>query len=52
VVPSGNFILSGFVVPRLLSTSVLPMINIDIAPVSAIALFAAMVSALRQHFVR
>jgi hypothetical protein len=47
VVPSGKFILSGFVAIRLLLTSALSMMNIDAAPVSAMALFAAMVSAFK-----
>ena len=45
MVPSGKFILSGFVVTHLLSTFTLSIIKIVVAPVSAIALFAAMVSA-------
>ena len=45
VVPPGKFILSGLVAIRLLSTSVLSMMNIAVTPVSAMALFAAMVSA-------
>ncbi len=47
VVPSGKFILSGLVAMRLLLTSALSMMNIAVAPVSAMALFAAMVSAFK-----
>ncbi len=47
VVPQGKFILSGLVAIRLLSTSALSMMNIAVAPVSAMALFAAMVSAFK-----
>jgi hypothetical protein len=47
VVPSGKFILSGLVVIPLLSTSALSMMNIAGAPVSAMTLFAAMVSAFK-----
>ena len=47
VVPSGEFILSGFIVIRLLLTSVLSMMKIVVAPVSAIALYAAMVSVFK-----
>ncbi len=47
VVPSGKFILSGLVAIRLLWTSALSMMNIAVAPVSAMALFAAMVSAFK-----
>ncbi len=47
VVPSGKFILSGLVAIRLLSTSALSMMNIAVAPVLAMALFAAMVSAFK-----
>ncbi len=47
VVQSGKFILSGLVAIRLLSTSALSMMNIAVAPVSAIALFAAMVSTFK-----
>ncbi len=47
VVPSGKYILSGLVAIRLLSTSALSMVNIVVAPLSAMALFAAMVSAFR-----
>ncbi len=47
VVPSGKFILSGLVAMRLLSTSALSMMNIAVAPVSAMALLAAMVSAFK-----
>ena len=49
VVPSGKFILSGLVAIRLLSTSALSMMNIAVAPVSAMALFAAMVSAFKYY---
>ena len=47
VVPSGKFILSNFIVTCLLSTSALSMIKIVVVPVSAIALFAAMLSAFK-----
>ncbi len=47
VVPSGKFILSGLVAIRLLSTSALSVMNIAVEPVSAMALFAAMVSAFK-----
>ena len=47
VVPSGKFILSGLVAMRLLSTSALSMMNIAVAPVSTMALLAAMVSAFK-----
>ena len=47
VVPSGKFILSGLVAIRLLSTSALSMMNIAVVPVSAMALFAAKVSAFK-----
>ena len=47
VVPSGKFILSGLVAIRLLSTSALSMMNIAVAPVLAMALLAAMVSAFK-----
>jgi hypothetical protein len=47
VVPSGKFILSGLVAIRLLSTSALSMMNIAVAPVSAMTLFAAMISAFK-----
>ncbi len=47
VVPSGKFILSGLVAMCLLSTSELSMMNIAVAPVSAMALLAAMVSAFK-----
>jgi hypothetical protein len=43
VVPLGKFILSGLVAIRLLSTSALSVMNIAVVPVSAMALFAAMV---------
>ena len=44
VVLLGKFILSGLVAIHLLLTSALSMMNIAVAPVSAMALFAAMVS--------
>ncbi len=47
VVPSGKFILSGLVAIHLLSTSALSMMNIAATPVSAMALFAAMVSVFK-----
>ena len=47
VVPLGKFILSGFIATRLLLTFALSMMNIVVAPVSAIALFAAMVSTFK-----
>ncbi len=47
VVPSGNLILSGFVATRLSSTSASSMMKMAVAPVSAIASFAAMVSAFK-----
>ena len=47
VVPLGKFILSGFVATCLFSTSVLSMMKIVVAPVSAIALFVAIVSAFK-----
>ncbi len=47
VVLSGKFILSGLVVIRLLPISTLSMMNISVAPVSAMALFVAMVSAFK-----
>ncbi len=47
VVPLGNLILSGFVVTHLLLTSALSMMKMGVAPVSAIASFAAMVSAIK-----
>ncbi len=46
VVPLGNLILSGSIMTRLLSTSASSMMKMVVAPVSAIASFAAMVSAL------
>ena len=48
VVPLGKFILSGLVALRLLLTSALSMMNIVVAPVSAMALFAAMASAFKN----
>ncbi len=47
VVPFGNLILSGFVATHLLSTSASSMMKMAVAPVSAIASFAAMVSAFK-----
>ncbi len=47
VVPSGKFIFSGLIAMRLLSTFALSMMNIAVAPVSAMALLAAMVSAFK-----
>ncbi len=47
VVLLGNLILSGFIVTRLLSTSALSMMKMTVAPVSAIASFAAMASAFK-----
>ena len=47
VEPSGKFIFSGLVAVRLLSTVALSMMNIAVAPVSAMALLAAMVSAFK-----
>ena len=47
VVPSGKFISSGLAAIRLLSTFTLSMMNVAVAPVSAMALFAAMVSAFK-----
>jgi hypothetical protein len=47
VEPSGKFIFRGLVATRLLSTFAFSMMNIAVAPVSAMALFAAMVSAFK-----
>ncbi len=47
VVPSGNLILSGFIGTHLLSTSVSSMMKMAVTPVSAIASFAAMMSAYK-----
>ncbi len=47
VAPLGKFILSGFVAISLLFTSALSMMKIVVATVSAMALFAVMVSAFK-----
>ncbi len=47
VVPLGKLILRGFIATRLLSTYALSMMKMAVAPVSAIASFAAMVSAFK-----
>jgi hypothetical protein len=47
VEPSGKFIFNGLVAVCLLSTVALSMMNIAVAPVSAMALLAAMVSAFK-----
>ncbi len=47
VVPPGKFILNGLVAIRLLSTSTLSMTHIAVVPVSAMALFAAIVSSFK-----
>jgi hypothetical protein len=49
VVPSGKLILRGFVATRLLSTSASSMMKMAVVPVSAIASFAAMVSAFKYY---
>jgi hypothetical protein len=45
--PSGKFIIRGDVAGRLLSTSAPSIIQMEVAPVSAIAWLVAIVSALR-----
>ncbi len=47
VILSGNLILSGFLATCLLSTSASSMMKMAVVPVSAIASFAAMVSAFK-----
>ncbi len=47
VVPLGKFMLNGLVAIHLLLTSALSMMNIAVAPVSSMALSAAMVSAFK-----
>ena len=47
VVPLGKLILRGFVATHLLFTSALSMMKMTVVPVSAIASFAAMVSAFK-----
>ncbi len=45
--PSGKFIVRGFLVTHLLTMSRPAMMNMDVAPVSAIAWFVAMVNVFK-----